>query len=172
MRISAALIILGVSVAVTGCAQKPLHNLRTNSTGPDEFMVVPVKPLTAPPDYDVLPAPAPGGSNLVDQNPVADAVAALGGRPSALVPGSGVPSSDRALVASTGRYGVPANTRTAMATEDADFRRKQGRLSSFKLFRVDRYSEVYRREVLNAYGANKAFRRAGAETPSAPPDNE
>ncbi len=172
MRTRLAFTILGVSLALAGCSNKPLHEIRSNSAGPDEFLVLPVKPLTAPQDYDVLPAPTPGGSNLVDQNPTADAVAALGGRPAALDPSGGVPSSDGALVTTASRYGVPANTRQVVAAEDADFRRTQGRLSGFKLFPVDRYSQVYRRQTLGPFEANAAFRRAGAETPTAPPANE
>lgn len=169
MRIPLGLMILVVGVGLAGCARKPLHDLRNNSDGPDEFMVEPVKPLTAPTDYDVLPAPTPGGSNLVDLTPTKDAVVALGGRPSIA---SGVPASDGALVASASRYGVPVNTRASLATEDAEFRRKQGRLSSIKLFPVDRYSQIYQREILNAHDANTAFRRAGVETPTAPPAGE
>lgn len=172
MRIPLGLIIVIVSVGLAGCARKPLHDLRNNSEGPDEFMVLPVKPLTAPTDYDVLPAPTPGGSNLVDQNPGADAIAALGGRASAATASGGVPSSDGALVASASRYGVPSNTRATLAAEDAEFRRRQGRMTSIKLFPVDRYSQIYRREIMNAYDANTAFRRAGVETPTAPPANE
>ncbi len=168
MRIALGLMILGIGVALGGCAKKPLHDLRTNSQGPDEFMVLPVKPLTAPQDYGALPTPTPGGTNLVDQNPKADAIAALGGRPSALEV-TGVAASDRALVASAGRYGVPADTRTALAETDAEFRRRQGRLSGFKLFPVDRYGQIYRREALEPFGVNKRFERAGLGTPSAPP---
>ncbi len=169
MRIPLGLIILGVSVALAGCAKKPLHNLRKNSDGPDEFLVMPVKPLTAPKDYDLLPAPTPGGSNLVDQNPQADAVVALGGRASALDVTRGVPASDGALMASTSRYGVPADTRTSLAEEDAAFRKKQGRLSGFKLFPTDRYSQIYKRDTMDAFEAQETFRNSGFGTPSAPP---
>ncbi len=163
-------LILGLSVGLTACARKPLHDLRSNSEGPDEFLVMPVKPLTAPKDYGALPAPTPGGTNLVDQNPTADAVAALGGRPAAL-DATGVPASDGALVQTASRYGVPANTRQDLALKDAEFRRKQGRMTSIKLFPVDRYSQVYRRETMDAFEANDAFRRSGFGTPTAPPAN-
>jgi hypothetical protein len=169
VRIPLGLAILGLSTALAGCASKPLHDIRSDSRGPDEFLVEPVKPLTAPKDYDVLPAPTPGGTNLVDLNPKADAVVALGGRESALNPGGGVPSSDGALVASASRYGVPPNTRTVLAEEDAEFRRKQGRMTAIKLFPVDRYSQVYRRQTMDASDVNAAFRSSGFGTPSAPP---
>ncbi len=171
MRTALGLTILGIAVVLGGCANRPLHDLRTNSQGPDEFMVLPVKPLTAPQDYSRLPAPTPGGGNLVDLTPKADAVAALGGRPSAL-DATGVAASDRALVASTGRYGVAPGTRATLAQSDADFRRRQGRLSGFKLFPVDRYSQIYRREALEPFETNERFRRSGFGTPSSPPAEE
>lgn len=168
MRI-AQVLILGLGVGLAGCSNKPLHDIRSNSDGPDEFMVVPVNPLTAPQDYDVLPAPTPGGSNLVDQNPEADAIVALGGRPSALDATGGTPASDQALIASTSRYGVPSNTREALAQQDAEFRKRQARWSGFKLFPVDRYSQAYRRETIDPFPINDAFRQSGRETPTAPP---
>ncbi|MFD3190295.1 DUF3035 domain-containing protein [Sedimentitalea sp. HM32M-2] len=172
MRIPLGLMILGMAVALAGCGRKPLHDLRSNSRGPDEFMVLPVKPLTAPQDYDLLPAPTPGGANLVDQTPRADAVVALGGRATALDPDRGVPGSDGALITATGRYGVPANTRTTLAEADAQFRKRQGRMTSIKLFPVDRYRQVYRREIMDPYEANDTFRRSGFGTPTAPPTDQ
>jgi hypothetical protein len=129
---------------------------------------MPVKPLTAPSDYDLLPAPTPGGTNLVDRNPQAEAIAALGGRPEALNAGA-VPASDRALVANSDRYGVTPGIRGTLAQEDAEFRRQQARWSGFKLFPVDRYSQAYRRYELEPFEVNEAFRRSGRETPTAPP---
>lgn len=166
MRI-AQVMILGLSVGVLGCSNKPLHEMRNNSNGPDEFLVEPVKPLTAPRDYDVLPAPTPGGSNLVDLDPRADAVDALGGSPEALKV-AGVPASDQALVTSSSRYGVTPGTREQLAQEDAEFRKRQARWSGFKLFPVDRYSQAYRRNNLEPFPVNEAFRRSGRKTPTAP----
>ena len=170
MRLSLGAIILTGAIALGGCANKGLRQLDNPGPGPDEFMILPSKPLTAPKDYDVLPAPTPGGANLVDQTPNADAIVALGGRAPVLTPGA-IPSSDGALVTQASRYGVPANTRTALAEEDAKFRKTQGRLSSVKLFKVDRYEQAYRREALDAYSAAGQFRRSGFGTPSAPPAN-
>jgi len=169
-RAGAIIVTLAMTLGLSGCASTGLRSLQTNSEGPDEFLVMPVKPLTAPKDYDVLPAPTPGGTNLVDQNPIADAVVALGGRASALE-ANGVPASDGALVAQAGRYGVPPDTRVALAEADAEFRRRQSRMTRFRLFRVDRYEQAYRREVMDPFEANDRFRRAGIATPSAPPQN-
>ncbi len=168
MRVRLGTIILVGAVALGGCAGKPLRTLGPTGSGPDEFLILPSKPLTAPKDYDVLPAPTPGGANLVDQNPNADAVVALGGRASALE-NKGVPSSDGSLVSQASRYGVPPNTRIATSEEDAKFRKRQGRWSGFKLFPVDRYQQIYKRQSLDPYEEADLFRQAGFPTPSAPP---
>lgn len=169
MRGPLGAIMIASVFALAACSDKGLRVIRAPGPGPDEFAVLPVKPLTAPQDYAVLPAPTPGGTNLTDPTPVADAVEALGGRASALQPGA-VPSSDAALVRTASRYGVPANTREVLAQEDADFRRRKGRLANIRLFKVDRYGEVYNNQAINPYATEEAFRRAGRETPSSPPE--
>jgi Protein of unknown function (DUF3035) len=168
VRIPLSAIILGLTVFVAGCSSKGLRELSSNSEGPDEFMVMPVKPLTAPRDYEVLPAPTPGGANLVDQNPKADAIMALGGRASALS-AQGVPASDGALVTQSSRYGVPGNIRASLAEEDAAFRKRQARSGRIRLFRVDRYEQAYRKQALDPFAEAERFRSAGFSTPSSPP---
>ena len=165
-------IILTTSLALGGCADRGLRDLRTSSPGPEEFMVLPVKPLTIPDNTAALPPPAPGRANLVDINPPGDAVASLGGNAGALDPSGGVPASDGALVAQAGRYGVPANTRAALAADDAQFRARQSRMTGFRLFPVDRYEQAYRKQALEPFAVNQQFRRRGFGTPSAPPETE
>lgn len=169
MRTPRAIFALTLSVAVAGCADTGLRDLRPQGPGPDEFSVLPVKPLTQPQDYSVLPAPTPGGTNLTDPTPTADAIVALGGNAAALNPNAPIPSADGALVTASSRYGVPANTRQVVAEEDAEFRKRRGRFARIKLFPVDRYSEVYERQALDATVQNQTARRLGLETPSAPP---
>ncbi len=174
MRMPLVAIILAgtmAAMALGGCSNKGLRQLEPSGPGPDEFMILPNKPLTAPKDYDVLPAPTPGGANLVDQNPTADAIVALGGRASSL-DDRGVPASDGALVARASRYGVPANTRTALAQEDAKFRKRQARMGRVRLFKVDRYEQAYRRQALDPFTETNRFRRSGFGTPSSPPRTE
>lgn len=165
------LVALGVATALAGCSDKGLVQIRSAGDGPDEFMVLPVEPLEPPPDYEVLPAPSPGGTNRVDTNSKAEAVAALGGRPSALNATS-IPASDGALVNYSSRYGVPGNIRESLAVADAEFRRRQGRGTRLKLFPVDRYEQAYRRERTDPFQETWRFRRIGAETPTAPPEDE
>lgn len=170
MRMPRALFALTLAALAAGCSDIGLRNLEPPGAGPDEFSVLPVKPLTEPKDYQFLPAPTPGGANLTDPNPKADAVVALGGNAAALNPNTSVPSSDAALVTASSRYGVPANTRQTVNQEDADFRDRQSRWTRLRLFKIDRYAEVYKRDAIDPYQQTEAFRRRGYETPSSPPD--
>ena len=172
MRLPRSIFVATLAFAAAGCSDIGLRHLEPPGDGPDEFSVMPVEPLTQPKDYKFLPAPTPGGSNLTDPNPKADAVVALGGNAAALNPNAAIPSTDAALVTASNRYGVPSNARQVVDAEDAEFRRKQGRLTRLRLFKVDRYSQVYQRQTLNAGVQNEAARRAGLETPSAPPADE
>ncbi len=169
MRMPRALLFLILPVFAAGCSDIGLRHLEAPGQGPDEFSVLPVKPLTQPKDYAFLPAPTPGGGNLTDPNPKADAVVALGGSEAALNPNTAIPASDGALVTASSRYGVPANTRQVTAEEDAAYRKRKGRFTRLRLFKVDRYEQAYRRQALDANAQNQAARRQGLETPSAPP---
>jgi hypothetical protein len=162
------LIIVSLALAVSGCSKKGLMDLRHSGNGPDEFMVLPTKPLDMPDRLAALPVPTPGGANRVDATPEADAVAALGGRPEALVP-QGPSAADGALIAQVSRYGVPANTREVLAEADAKFRKRQSRGTRIRLFPVDRYKQAYRRDAIDPFNQTEQFRRAGAETPTSPP---
>ncbi|WP_264211970.1 DUF3035 domain-containing protein [Leisingera thetidis] len=169
MRIPFGVIVLAGALAATGCGQKGLRLIQKPGTGPDEFLVLPTKPLAAPENYGSLPTPTPGGGNLTDPNPQAEAVAALGGKPGALVPSGGVPAGDAALVTASSRYGVEPGVRETVAQEDANFRHRNRRVGRIKLFPVDRYEQLYRKQTLDPHAANEQFRRTGVATPSAPP---
>lgn len=168
MRAVVGLIVVSLALGVSGCSKKGLMDLRHNGNGPDEFMVLPTKPLDMPDRMAALPAPTPGGANRADATPKADAVAALGGRPDALVP-QGASAADGALVAQVSRYGVPSNTREVLAEADAKFRKRQARGTRVRLFPVDRYKQAYRRDAIDPFDQAEQFRRAGAETPTSPP---
>ncbi len=172
MRMPLATFILTAAVTVAGCSSKGLKDIRPQGAGPDEFAVLPVKPLTEPKDYSFLPAPTPGGANLTDPNPTEDAVVALGGNAAALNPARAVPSTDQALVTASSRYGVPPNTRQELAQEDAEFRKRQSRFTRIRLFPVDRYEQAYRKQSLDPYKQTDALRKQGLGTPSAPPFGE
>ncbi len=144
-----------------------LVNPGGSAGGPDEFSILPGKPLQAPEDYTALPEPTPGGTNLADRNPDAEAVAALGGRPS-LLARSGIPAADRALLAHVSRYGVPADLRETLAREDAALRRGLGLGLFARWFGGNRYFAIYRRWALDPFAELARLRAAGVKTPSAP----
>lgn len=146
-----------------------LRDMRTFSGEPEEFSIVPRKPLQPPQDLDALPEPTPGGANRTDQTPLADAVLALGGNPAAGSAG-GVPLADQALVSEASRFGRDAQVRETLAQEDDDFRKRQR--FTWQLFPDgDPYTRVYRRQTLNPYDWLRRSRDAGATTPTAPPEN-
>ncbi|NIZ15366.1 DUF3035 domain-containing protein [Phaeobacter sp. HF9A] len=166
MRFATAPIILGSVLLLAACGDKPLHDLDARRKGPDEFLVLPNKPLEQPASYAQLPTPTPGGANLTDRNPRQEAIVALGGRPS-----SGIPASEGALITAASRYGVQGDIRETLAEEDAKRRKRAGILANIKLFPVDRYAETYERDSLDPYAVSDAYRAAGVPTPSAPPED-
>lgn len=151
-----------LSACTTG---KGLRLLDSGTAGPDEFSVLPSKPLEAPDSLTALPTPTPGGTNLADQTPLADAAVALGGSPAR------APSGDSALLASAQRLGTTENIRGVLAAEDARFRRGRARLGAWNPFGRDRYFQAYARQRLDAYAEYERFRNAGTQVPSAPPAN-
>lgn len=157
---------LMLSLAACAGGDRGLRDLRASGGGPDEFRVLPVNPLVLPSDITNLPTPTPGGTNITDPTPNADAVAILGGNPNALVP-NGSPASDGALITAAARNGVDPAIRQTLATEDAAFRNRQSRFGFFR--GRDRYFQAYARQALDAYSELQRFRNAGVATPTAPP---
>ena len=166
MRLTIGVMVLIAATGLSACSSKGLRELDARRNSPDEFLVLPSKPLEAPASYASLPEPTPGGANLTDRNPNAEALAALGGR---VAPAGGVPSGEAALVAAASRHGVAPDIRPELSEADAKLRKRNAFLANVKLFRVDRYAEVYDREALDANAAASAYRRAGVPVPSAPP---
>lgn len=165
-----ALFLALVALTVTACSgQRPLHDTSGEGGGPDEFAVTPTRPLSMPETFD-LPAPTPGQGNLVDIDPNAEAIAALGGNAAARTAG-GVPARDRALVTQASRNGVTDGIREVLAEEDAAFRTNARRFGIFSAFRSERYFRVYASQALDAYAELERFRNAGIPTPTAPPNN-
>ncbi|SEL59644.1 Beta-barrel assembly machine subunit BamF [Roseovarius azorensis] len=156
---------------VAGCSGRDdvtLTRLRNTGNGPDEFSILPGKPLQTPEDYATLPQPTPGAANLTDQNPLADGVAALGGNPAAL--GAVAPSAaNGALVNHANRYGATPNIRQTLAAEDRDVRRNYGNVNILRILPGDDYVQAYRREWLDAYAEEERLRKRGVLTPASPP---
>lgn len=161
-----------VVLALSACGRSDktpeLMNIRSDGT-PDEFAILPPKALELPTDLAALPEPTPGGSNLTDHDPQADAVAALGGN---LRAAGGVPASDGALVASAGRFGVTGGIRDTLAAEDLDWRRDNNGRILERLFNVNVYYSAYADMSLDQQAELWRWRKAGARTPSAPPPQD
>lgn len=169
MRVLVGVIVLAVALGFAGCTKKGLRDLRNPSEGPDEFLIMPNKPLTMPVELRALPVPTPGGTNITDQNPKGDAIAALGGRPEVLNQ-TAVPATDAALLAQASRYGVPSDIRVSLAEADAKFRQRAARSGRIRLFPVDRYVQAYRRSSLKPFDETDRWRASGRQTPSSPPE--
>lgn len=151
-------IIIAICVVVSACSGRG-----GGSIGPDPFSVVPQKPLEMPQAANALPTPTPGGTNLADINPIADAAKTLGGT----TVDRGIPASDSALVAYAGRNGRDAGIRDLLRQEDAGFRKRLNRVGFFGGIKTP--ADVYRRMVLNAYAEFERFKALGIATPTAPP---
>lgn len=164
-----ALLAMLVLSACGGRKAPTLMNIRSNTQGPDEFTILPGKPLQSPEDFATLPTPTPGGANLTDPTPKADAVAALGGSPERLNR-TGTVRGDGALVAHAARYGVASDIRSVLAAEDIDYRRRNNGKLLERWFNVNVYFEAYRRQSLDQYRELQRFRNLGVRTPAAPPD--
>ena len=160
-----------IAVCFILCARTTtgLRDLSSTSTGPDEFLVEPRTQLETPPDMRSLPPPTPGGANRTDNDPIGEAIVALGGRPGNV--SAPIPAADGALITASSRYGVVPNIRETLAAEDAEFRRRKGRFTQYRLFSEDLYEQVYRSQALDPYAIASAWRRAGVATPSFPPSN-
>ncbi len=158
-----------LTLAIAGCGQGgKLSRIKNTSNGPDEFTVLPTKPLQTPQSYRVLPAPTPGAANLVDTNPRAEGIAALGGNPAATIP-SGISSANAGLVNHAQRHGASPAIRQQLAAEDADTRRRHGRVNIFNLGPNDDYTDAYQKQWLDAQAEKQRMQRSGVVTPSAPP---
>lgn len=166
-----ALTVSGLILAGTlaGCSRDPhLMNIETGQRSPDEFAIVPTKPLSMPPDLNVLPQPTPGGGNITDPTPEADAVAALGGNPGHFSQ-RGIGASDGGLVSYASRMGVDPSIRPQLAQADVEWRSRHSRRLLETLARTNVYLRAYRNMTLDAHQELERWRRAGARTPSAPP---
>ena len=169
VRLSAILLAATLGLAACGSDNPSLLNIRQQpGEGPDEFGILPTKPLETPADLSVLPEPTPGGRNLTDPTPEADAYAALGGNAAALSRAS----TDGALLSHAVRFGRSPNIRETLAAEDLEYRRQNdGRLLE-RLFNVNVYFDAYEPFELDQHAELARLRRLGVRTPAAPPRQE
>jgi len=169
--ISKTVMALAGLALLAACESDDPQLMNIKSDTPDEFSILPTNPLEAPEDYAALPAPTPGGTNLVDPNPQADAVAALGGNPDRLARGQ-IFAGEQTLLNHVRRFGVPGDIREVLAAEDLEWRKKNNGLLLERLFNVNVYFSSYKAMSLDQHLELERLRKAGVWTPSAPPDPE
>lgn len=168
MRAFALSIGLMAVIGLAACSGDPkLMNIRAGQSSPDEFAILPSKPLQMPPDLAVLPAPTPGGANITDPTPQADAVAALGGNPARLAD-QGIGAADQALVAYAGRTGTDPNIRPELAQADVGWRSRNARRPLEALVGTNVYQRAYRSMALDQTEEQIRWQRAGARTSTSP----
>lgn len=159
-------------LALAACAgDGRLMNLTTTDDGPEEFAIVPTRPLELPPDLAQLPPPTPGGANLTDPNPEVDAIAALGGNPGHLAQ-QGIGAGDAALIAHASRAGVTPGVRQVTAAEDQAVRARRGRRPLEVLAGTNVYYRAYEPQTLDSWAEQERWRRTGVQVPTAPPTDE
>ncbi len=158
--------LLAAVTAVAGCGNEGgaagfLRSAGVGNQTPDEFMVLPTRPLEVPPDMRALPPPTPGAPNRVDIQPRMEAVAALTGRTE---PAS---VSGAALVASAGP--ADPNIRGTVAIEAATFRQENRGLLFERWFSRNLEAVIYDGVILDAAAEYQRLRAAGVAVPPAPP---
>ena len=156
-----------LTLAACASGEPDLLRLSNDGPGPDEFAVLPNKPLEQPTDFSNLPAPTPGGTNRTDQTPLADAIAALGGRQG----GATAPVQGPAMIARATRFGVQPDIRAQLAAEDRAFRENNRGKFLERLFSTYTYFSAYERQQLDQYRELERLRRLGVRTPAAPPED-
>lgn len=159
---------LGLILTLAACSDDDgLLNIKQEpGEGPDEFAILPTKPLTIPEDVASLPQPTPGGSNITDPTPEFDVAAALGGNAGVLSRAS----NDGALLSHATRFGVNPQIRPELAAVDAEFRRNNRGLFLERLFDVNVYFQAYDFMSLDQHRELERLRRAGVRTPAVPPE--
>lgn len=161
------LVALMLSVLALGACSKEgglqgaVRSLRAGHP-PDEFAVLPTKPLEMPSDMAALPPPTPGAPNRVAFDPEAEAVASLTGRT-----GPAGTAKANALVARAGP--ADPNVRVQLAAEDATWRKEHPGKLLPRLFTKDDTTLIYQGLTLDSGATFVQLRSAGVGVPPAPP---
>lgn len=157
--------LLVAPLALAACSEGGLAGT-LRSTGaiatPDEFMVLPTRPLEMPESFSALPTPTPGAANRVDYQPHAEAIAGLTG-----APGPAGNADGATLVAQAGPR--QPGIRQELAVEDVAWRNTHHGLLIPRLLAKDKDTVTYQPMILDAAGEFERLRAAGIQQPSAPP---
>jgi hypothetical protein len=150
-------------LALGGCngVAGTLRSSGVTST-PDEFMVLPTRPLEMPQNLAALPPPVPGAPNRVDYQPQQIALEGLTGRP-----GPAATAGGAALVAAAGP--AQPQIRSVLASEDAEYRATHQGLLLERLFNKNKEVVVYEAMILDPGREYEYLRARGLNQPPAPP---
>jgi hypothetical protein len=162
-----AAMLLPAVLALGACSNGFAGSLRASGIAgkPDEFMVLPTRPLEIPQDLSTLPVPQPGTANRVDYQPETIAVAGLTGQEGRVRTASGAP-----LLARAGAASRDPQIRARLAQEDLEYRRSNnGRLLE-RIFSRNKEALVYEDMTLDAGSAYEQMRARGL-VDTAPPPN-
>lgn len=158
------------AVVLAGCGgdegSRSLTLLGRND-GPNEFAMVPSKPLQQPEDLTALPEPTPGGVNRADRTPEAEAIAALGGDRGAIAGPS--PSADAALLANASRFGVDPNIRAELAFDHQDYMQQRRGFLRRPTSSPEEYLDAYDFMALDQATMHHLARRVGTRVVGAQP---
>ncbi|MCZ7674788.1 MAG: DUF3035 domain-containing protein [Roseovarius sp.] len=171
MTLPRKIIMVGLVLVLAACSRDrdtTLTRFQNKGDGPDEFSIVPGKPLQEPESYASLPTPEPGAPNRTDQTPLADGIAALGGNAAATA-SAGIAPGDAGLVRHAARHGTDPAIRQTLRVEDDKIRRNYGRRNLLRIGPRDDYTQAYKRQWLDEQAERERLRRAGVVTPTAPP---
>jgi hypothetical protein len=159
--VAGALLLLALGGCGEGGLAGGLRSVGVAGT-PDEFMVLPTRPLEMPENLASLPPPVPGAANRVDARPQSEAVTGLTGRP-----GPAGTASAGALVARAGP--VDPNIRATLRAEDAAIRQLNPGKVLERLLSREPDTLAYRTMTLNAAAEYERLRARGLRVPAAPP---
>jgi hypothetical protein len=157
-------LVLALGISLSACQSGP-------KKGPDEFGVLPTKPLEYPDDLATLPEPNAAGINRADKRPLEDGVLALGGKADRLNSTS-IFQGESALITAAGRHGVTADIRNVLAGEDVEFRKRNKGKILERWVGSDIYTRRYREYRLDEYAELLRLQKIGVRTPTAPPKGQ
>lgn len=160
-------ILIAAPLALAACGEGGLAGaLRSSGVAstPDEFMVLPTRPLEMPQSFSALPAPTPGAVNRVDYRPHAEAIAGLTG-----APGQAGNADGTALVAQAGPR--QPGIRQELAVEDVAWRDTHHGLLIPRLIAKDKDTVTYQPMILDSAAEFERLRAAGVQQPAAPPES-
>ena len=152
-------------LALAACGEGGLAGALRSSgavSTPDEFMVLPTRPLEMPQNFTALPPPKPGTVNRVDYQPHVEAIAGLTG-----APGPAGNADGAVLVAEAGPR--QPGIRQQLAIEDIEWQNTHHGLLIPRLIAKDKATVTYQPMILDSAAEYERLRSAGIEQPPAPP---